>query len=112
MSGRVFLPDSLEQPTRVGYEEDGAIYKFWKVEDFFAGFDTVPDPSHVDQSRPYFDGMMAPYSPVTGPLKGVQVSPDDALTLEVTLTDTSLLLIELIRFDTFRIRWGPAKTWV
>jgi hypothetical protein len=100
---KVFLPDTNHAPADHG-QDDSKIYKFWRVEDFFDGFD-----QRSQQPFMQGDGLMSAFSPVEGPTKGCIVSPNDALTLEVTLSDSSLLLIELLRYDTFRIRWGPGK---
>lgn len=104
IQSKVLLPDSNVAPANHG-QDDSQIYKFWKVEDFFGSFDQRSQQS----SAILDDGMTPAFSPVEGPIKGCVVSPHDPLTLEVTLSDTSLLLIELLRFDTFRIRWGPGK---
>ncbi|MCO5589960.1 hypothetical protein L7F22_043929 [Adiantum nelumboides] len=102
----VALPDKMVAPKAV--VDDTAIYKFWKVEDFFNGFVNVVDNSAPD--TPIFDGLSSAKSSTQGGVKDVRVSPSDSLTLQVILPDNGLLIIEVIRYDTVRIRWGPSKT--
>lgn len=101
----VALPDRMVAPKAV--VDDSAIYKFWKVEDFFNGFVNVVDNSTPDS--PIFDGLSLAKSSTQSVIKDVCISPSDSLTLQIVLADESLLLIEAIRYDTVRIRWGPGK---
>lgn len=101
----VALPDTKVKAKATLNDE--AIYRFWKVEDFFDGFENVVPSSSPD--IPIFDGLTSAKSATEGPVKDIAVAQQDPLTLRIRLGDDSLLLIEALRYDTVRVRWGPSK---
>ncbi|CEH13275.1 glycoside hydrolase family 31 protein [Ceraceosorus bombacis] len=101
----VVLPDRRIAPMSVPHGSDEDIYKFYKAEDFMAWFDD--DALNAARQEDAF----RPRDACAAPVKSIKAKQDDQLSLVVELgEDGGIVLVEVLRFDTFRLRWGPGKS--